>query len=203
MTGAIIHIDSPNRQQELLKFMQTQMVRGTDFGVVPGTNSQPTLLKPGAEKLCRLFGLTPSFELIESVQDWTGSSHGEPLFYYWYKCSLHIGNTLIAQSDGSANSWEKKYRYREAKPTCPKCGEATIRKSDKEYYCWSKLGGCGAKFPLTFEAIAQQKTGLIPNAEIFDQVNTLQKMAQKRALIGAVLIATGASEFFTQDLEDF
>lgn len=32
--------------------------------------------------------------------------------------------------------------------------------------------------------------------------NTLQKMAQKRAYVGAILIATGGSEFFTQDVED-
>ena len=35
---------------------------------------------------------------------------------------------------------------------------------------------------------------------IFDIINTLQKMAQKRALVGATLLATGASEYFTQDL---
>ena len=33
-------------------------------------------------------------------------------------------------------------------------------------------------------------------------VNTLQKMAQKRAFIGAVVQATNASDFFTQDIED-
>lgn len=37
---------------------------------------------------------------------------------------------------------------------------------------------------------------------IGDLLNTLQKMAQKRAYVGAVVIATGASDFFTQDLED-
>lgn len=42
----------------------------------------------------------------------------------------------------------------------------------------------------------------IPNPEIFALVNTLDKMAQKRALIAATLIAVNASEFFTQDLED-
>jgi hypothetical protein len=35
---------------------------------------------------------------------------------------------------------------------------------------------------------------------IFDILNTLQKMAQKRALVGATLLATGASEYFTQDM---
>lgn len=42
----------------------------------------------------------------------------------------------------------------------------------------------------------------IPNPEIADVVNTIQKMAQKRALVAATLIATSASEFFTQDIED-
>ncbi len=35
-----------------------------------------------------------------------------------------------------------------------------------------------------------------------DIVNTLQKMAQKRAYVGAVISATGASDFFTQDMEE-
>jgi hypothetical protein len=35
---------------------------------------------------------------------------------------------------------------------------------------------------------------------ICDIINTLQKMAQKRALVGATLLATGASEYFTQDM---
>lgn len=33
--------------------------------------------------------------------------------------------------------------------------------------------------------------------------NTVMKMAQKRAIVGAVLLATGASSMFTQDLEDY
>lgn len=37
---------------------------------------------------------------------------------------------------------------------------------------------------------------------IGDLLNTLQKMAQKRAVVGAVISAVGASDFFTQDLED-
>lgn len=37
---------------------------------------------------------------------------------------------------------------------------------------------------------------------IYDILNTLMKMCQKRAIVGAVILATGASDFFTQDLED-
>jgi hypothetical protein len=37
---------------------------------------------------------------------------------------------------------------------------------------------------------------------VYDILNTLQKMAQKRAYVGAVILATGASDFFTQDIDD-
>lgn len=42
----------------------------------------------------------------------------------------------------------------------------------------------------------------IPNPDVHSLVNTIQKMAQKRAMIGAALPAVNASEFFTQDIED-
>lgn len=35
-----------------------------------------------------------------------------------------------------------------------------------------------------------------------DVLNTLMKMAQKRAMVGATIVATGASEYFTQDVLD-
>jgi hypothetical protein len=37
----------------------------------------------------------------------------------------------------------------------------------------------------------------------FTVVNTLSKMSVKRAFVAAVLIACAASEFFTQDIEDY
>lgn len=43
----------------------------------------------------------------------------------------------------------------------------------------------------------------IPNTEIADLVNTILKMAQKRSLVAVVLIGANASEWFTQDMEDF
>jgi len=42
----------------------------------------------------------------------------------------------------------------------------------------------------------------VPNEDIASQANTILKMAQKRALVAATLIAVNASEFFTQDIED-
>lgn len=42
----------------------------------------------------------------------------------------------------------------------------------------------------------------VANPDVIGLKNTIQKMAQKRAFVGAILIATGASQFYTQDVED-
>lgn len=193
------------RYREMDQFIKSILVDGVDFGTVPGS-AKPTLLKPGAEKLASFFGLTTRFDLVERIEDWTGENHGgEPFFYYRYKCQLFKGDFLAAEGEGSCNSWEKKYRYRQAQRLCPECGQPTIFKSKNkpEFYCWQKKGGCGATFPLGDTRITEQEVGQTKNPDPAEQVNTIQKMAQKRALIAPVLIATNASEKFTQDIEDF
>lgn len=201
------------RRDAIKRFVSRLMEEGRDFGKIPGTDKK-TLLKPGAEKLTTLFGLSPSFQVIEKVQDWSGEDHGgEPFFFYWYRCRLHRGDLLIAEGEGSCNSWEKKYRYRTADRACPLCGAATIKRSKfpprnnkhaaPGWYCFEKIGGCGSEFPVDDPAIVDQVTGNVANPDIADQVNTVLKMAKKRALIDAVLLAVNASEFFTQGLEDF
>lgn len=196
-----------DRRDQMVEFVRRIMINGTDFGAIPGTD-KPTLLKPGAEKLATFFGLTKRFEIIERVEDWMGKEHdGEPFFYYLYRCQLWRGPLLIAESDGSCNSFEAKYRWRKGERVCPHCGQGAIIKGKAEYgggwLCFAKKGGCGAKFKAGDSAIEGQEVGRVPNPDICDQVNTLQKMAQKRALIASCLLAVNASEFFTQDMEDF
>ena len=199
--------EAVNRFNAVVEFVRTVMKEGTDYGVIPGTGTKPTLLKPGAEKLCTLFGIRPKFQIVSSVEDWTGKDHSsEPFFFYHYKCQLWRGSLFMGEGDGSCNSWEKKYRYRDQKRTCPECGKEKIIKGKAEYgggwICFIKQGGCGAKFPDNAPDIVSQQTGQVLNADVADIVNTLQKMSQKRALIAATLIAVNASEFFTQDIED-
>lgn len=195
------------RRNHVVEFVKKIMVEGTDFGKIPGAGDKPTLLKPGAEKLSTFFGLTPVFISVGVVEDWTGDDHkGEPFFYYRYKCELHRNGNLIASSEGSCNTWESKYRYRKAERTCPQCGAAAIIKGKKEYgggwICFGRKGGCGAKYSEGDPVIESQEVGRVANPDVADQVNTAQKMAQKRALIAATLLAVNASEFFTQDIED-
>lgn len=199
-------VDRYNLQAE---FVNKVLKEGTDYGFIPGTEKK-TLLKAGAEKITTLFGLSSEFpkELQHRVEDWTGEDHGgEPFFFYEDTCRLTKDGVLIAEASGSCNSWEKKYRYRTSEIKCPVCGkEGTVIKGKEEYgggwLCWAKKGGCGAKWDDGDPVIESQDRDTIPNPFIFDQVNTIKKMCQKRAYVAAVLMAGNVSDYFTQDVED-
>jgi hypothetical protein len=180
-----------------------------DYGKVAGIG-KPTLMQAGAQKLDNLFGLVPRFEIIEREEDWSGEKHGgEPFFRYLVRCQLLRSEFVMGEAIGECNSWESKYRYRTAERKCPKCNVGAIIQTKhksgpnegkaKNFWCAPFKGGCGQGFALDSADITGQETGRKPNPEIFDQVNTLLKMAQKRAHVGATINATSASEFFTQE----
>ena len=176
------------RRQTVMEYTRRMMVPKIDFGVVPGTGDKPTLLKPGAEKLASLFGLSPLFEAVERVMDWTGDAHGgEPFFYACYRCTLTRGELVAGQGVGSCNSWEKKYRYRNVYP------EKATQEEKANGRLETRTGRNGRPYQVY----------IVKNPDPADVVNTIDKMAQKRALVAAVLIAVNASELFTQDVEDY
>ncbi len=188
---AVRRVEAIREMKELLLKPSTDGQADGDYGVIPGTN-KPTLLKPGAEKICAHFGYVPHYELHGgSIEDWTGEGHsGEPLFYYHVRCILLKDGVPVGEGTGSASSWESKYRF----------------KGKDEYgggwLCFAKKGGCGAKYPDGDQRIEGQSAGQVINDNIFDLINTVQKMADKRAYVAATLSATGASQWFTQDMED-
>ncbi len=195
-----------DRRKVVQRAIRELMEDGQDYGTVPGIN-KPTLLQPGAQKLDNLFGLVPRYSIESMEEDWTGERHaGEPFFRYMVRCQNMRGEFVMGEGIGECNSWESKYRFRAAERKCPSCGVGAIIAGKKEYgggfVCFKKKGGCGAKFSETDQSIVGQETGRKPNPEIFDQVNTILKMAEKRAHMLATINATSASEFFTQDVED-
>lgn len=178
------------------------------FGEIPGTaknkdgSPKMVLLKPGFDALCLAFQFAPEFEKQpESVES-------DKFINIVYKCRLrHIPTQrVIATGDGSCNSKEEKYRWTTVARKCPNCGGEFIRTSKPEdkqgFYCWKKLGGCGATFPKNFPDIENQPEGRKENDNPWNYHNTLTKMAQKRAGMAAIITACGLSSDFTQDLED-
>lgn len=200
--------EAAERYGALIEFYKGQMKEGLDYAKIPGTD-KPSLLQPGADKLCALFGLTTTLEITEATKDWIGKdTYGEPFFSFSYRCRIYRTGTdiLLGEADGSCSSFERGFRYRNAKPSCPECGQETIFKSKKEkgggWFCWAKHGGCGAEFNAGDPAITNQEVGQVKNPDIFDLVHPIQMRAQKRAKVAAVRTVTCSSEFFTQDMEE-
>jgi len=112
-SNALSIIDDVNLQQvsaTMQKISQFQAVvqqtlkQNHDFGIVPGTGSKPTLLKPGAEKILMLMGLSSEYEIVENVQD-----YDKGFFAYTVRCLLTKNGMIITQGLGHCNSKEKKY----------------------------------------------------------------------------------------------
>jgi len=197
-------------QRKLLgEYVAKHMQEDTDYGIIPGTKNR-TLLKPGAEKLTTLFRCVPRFVVEEKIENWeTG------LFFYRFACHIETldGGNVVAEGVGSCNSYEGRYRWRNADRKCPECGAAAIMRSKfpprenpslaPGWYCFSKKGGCGAQFTAEDEAITGQATGRVQNPDLADCANTVLKMAKKRAHVDAAIALARCSDIFTQDVEDF
>lgn len=188
---------------EFQSFVKSYLVEGidNDFGTIPGTK-KPTLFKPGADKLCEVYGLYDEYVFLSNKEDFeTG------LFDYVLKCVLRSrrDDSIVGTGLGSCSSYESKYRWREALRKCPTCGKENIRKSKNAgegWYCWKKLDGCGATFKEGDKSVESQPTGRTENPDIIDAKNTVLKMAKKRAKIDAVIGVTRSSGIFTQDMDD-
>lgn len=168
----------------LIAFTKEVLVKEQDYGVVPGVQ-KPTLLKPGAEKLMNLFGMSVEFECTDKVLDLTTK-----FIAYTYKATVKAKDgRIVTQCEGSVNSYEPKYRYMWMER--PKPDQATQDRLKAE--------GTG-KFRKNSSGWVWVER--IENPDLVGLQNTMQKMAQKRAFVGAILLATNASEFFTQDVED-
>lgn len=187
------------RLDAIKEAMETAMVEGVDYGKIPGAD-KPSLFKPGAEKLAVMF----QFD-VQTVTEkvWGPDDH---LTVNAHTTVFHAPTgARLGGGEGLCTTREKKYAYRNAERTCPECGKANIRRSKNPgegFYCWRKTDGCGATFPENDRRIISQEVGQVTNPDLPDYWNTAIKMAKKRAVIDAVLLTTGASAIFTQDLED-
>lgn len=156
--------------------IQKSLKQDHDYGVVAGAGSKPTLLKPGGEKICMMFGLNPEYEFLEKTENYK-----DGFFAYNIKCTLHRNGNPVSQGVGNCNSMEKKYRYINVDKIPDNIDPSSVENITDKY------GRIKYK---------------IPNPNIADLVNTILKMAKKRAFIDAVLQVASLSDVFTQDLED-
>lgn len=191
-------------QDRLQRIQRDLMTEDVDYGRV-GNIAKPTLLKPGAEKLCRFYGLVADFTNTLTI----GDGLTAPALAYTSRCDLHfqdISGPIVGVGYGTANSWEARYRWRSAGKVCPACGNKVRRSSRQEGQWWCPRDpGCGSNFDAgtpEARAIEAQPAGKVENPDPHDLAVTLLKMAEKRAHVDGTLRATATSGLFTQDVED-
>ncbi len=155
--------------------MRAVLHEDSDYGVIPGTRGKPSLLKPGAEKLLQWFGFGHTMERREIEREDDGTRIGVT-----YGCtvtkSLPDGRlALVATCEGYAGYDEDRFY------TSAADAEAKERANAEKY---------------------ERRVNPLKCVEYRAPWNSVIKMAQKRAMVGAALQATSASSLFTQDMED-
>ena len=188
--------------QLIQQVMGATMRDGEHFGKIPGCGDKPTLLKPGAEKLCLTFRLAPAYAVEEKQFE---RGHRE----YRVLCTLSsiLSGAFVGQGVGVCTSLEAKYRYRQGQ------GEPTDRPVPRAYWDLRQEDPAKAQELIGGKGYSTRKIEgkgwmickggeKTEHDNPADHYNTVLKMAKKRALVDAVLTATAASDIFTQDLED-
>lgn len=154
------------------------MQRDVHYGVISGCK-QPSLFKPGAEKIMATFRLAADPDITDLSAD--------DVIRYQVKVRLTSpSGVFVGAGVGECSSNEEKYRWRRA--VCKEEFEDTAPERRREK--WKKYG--------SKPAFKEQQV----RTEPADLANTILKMAKKRAQVDAVLTATAASDCFTQDVED-
>jgi len=218
--------------KDFVKFSQDIMKKDMDYGIIPGTGTKPSLLKPGAEKLRFVYGLGTEETMTDKTID-----IDKGFVSYSYKVSVkNKEGIILAECEGNCNSFEPKFRYLWVQESALPAGtdksklQSRTSKITEFDFAISKAETTGqygkpAEYWQKWQDAIRNGTAKqttrdtqkgksmkawemggsqfrVQNPDIMGMTNTIMKMAQKRAFVGAMLLATGASEFYTQDIED-
>lgn len=167
-----------SEQADRMREIQAAVMKeGVDYGVIPGTD-KPSLLKSGAEWLLKCFGFGHEFDdpILEREDGrFVGATYRARVTKM-----LPDGKVVtVATCDGYAGYDEDRFWDKPRYCSCP-WGEERGKKNHQS--------GCERDDPSQYKRKPR---------------NTVIKMAQKRALVGATLQATGTSGLFTQDVEEY
>lgn len=200
--------------------MKKLMTEGVHFGSV-GTSDKPTLLQPGAQLLCVTFRFVARFtkvmrELPNGHREWVIDTE-----------LTNMARQPVGYGVGSCSTMEEKYRYRMDGSDGESTGKAvpnsvwnikdrTKRLTTLRQICNEPNSNLGiAKCDPEGKVIPRGAPGgewrivrfpdvrkKVENDNLADSFNTVLKIACKRSLVHATLNTTGASDVFTQDLDD-
>jgi hypothetical protein len=181
--GIVMTPDNAKALDEQVRRCTEAVLReGTDYGIIPGTNGEKSLWRPGAQKLLQWFRLECTCERIEVERDDDGRKHG-----ITYRAEVGRGlktatPVILATCEGTADYDESKF-YQSA--------EQVQAKAEARERHWAEKDRRVAN-PNKWQNLSEYRADW----------NALMKRAQKRAIVGAVNDATAAGGIFTDREED-
>jgi len=203
ITERLARLEVIQAQRHFLEHVKAMMVKGTHFDKIPGVEKD-TLKLEGAELLGTSFELvaTPEVSMTEIVMEGIPAGHRE----YQVKTLLHHVETgiFVGAGFGSCSTLESKYRWRygDSESSGIPVPRDYWKKRDIEIL---KAAAPHFKKPRATKIDGQWEVveGVrMENPDIADSWHTVLMMAQKRSYVKAIRTATGASIYFTQDVED-
>jgi hypothetical protein len=172
--GALTVHELKQRVDMVQQAMGSVMRDKVHYGTIPGV-SKPSLWKPGSELLLSMFRIA----VIPRVEDL--GIGGE--VHYRVICQGVLPNgEIVGEGVGECSSEEEKYKWRSAVCTA----EFEDTPEDRRRLKYTRDGK-------KFQQVRMNSA---------DVANTILKMAKKRAQMDLTLTCTGASDVFTQDVED-
>lgn len=194
-------VDIIRLNQHAIQELKKSMTYGVHYGPPYPGSDKDTLLKPGAEWAQKLFGIKPHFEELDKIIQPNFDDLSKSWVLFRYRCQMIevASGLIIGEAIGLCHSLEDKHHWRNGKLKCPHCGQETLiisKRNQSVYWCNNYKGGCGKETPKSAPEITSQSVGKTVHSNPMDLANTLDKTAQKRAFVSAVLNATAASSIF-------
>jgi hypothetical protein len=167
---------------EMNNFGKEILKANIDYGSIPGMK-KPTLFKSGAEKIKKAFNL--QIELLDCVKEINDYDKG--YLDFTYKCIISTKDgTRLGICEGNANSRENRFRYEY---------KSAAKIPDRKEINILKAQGKGKWDVIDNKWVWLER---VENPDIYSLKNSIQKVAQKRAFVGAIIMATGTSSLFVQ-----
>lgn len=125
---------SSERRQIVVDYIRENFKPGVDFGVADDRSPKNTLLKPGAEKICRLFNTRPVF----TRDDETWEMLGRPAGTVCYHCQIIDNATgeVVGEGRGAETLGNKK---RDANKTIKLAQVCALKDAALYTFCLSEF----------------------------------------------------------------
>jgi len=169
------------RFRNIQRIVDEIMKEDIHYGIVPGTRER-SLWQAGAETLCSAFLLGPEYEILSQILN-----DEEVTFTVRARIISIQTGAIIASGIGAASSKEEKYKWRRAVSEREFENTPQDRRRMKTWIDKS-----------TGEIGESQQVRTNP----FDQVNTIFKMAAKRALVSGTRTGLAISHLFHKEGEE-